>query len=55
MVKHRLRPSVLVTCVCRGDLDSDHRLVDVSLRLKLRSKEIQRTSKRFEVELLNEA
>ena len=42
MVKNRLRPSVLDTCVYRqGDLDSDYWLVVVSLRLRFKRKETQ--------------
>ena len=56
LVKHRLRPSVLDTRVHRGgELDSDHRLVVVSLRLKLKRKGTHRPQKRFEVELLKQA
>ena len=55
LVKHRLRPSVLDTCIHRGgDLDSDHRLV-VVLWLKLKRKGTHRPSKRFEAELLKQA
>ena len=38
-----------------GDLDSDHQLVVVSLRLKLKRKGTHRPGKRFEVELLKQA
>ena len=38
-----------------GDLDSDHRLVVVSLQLKLKRKGTHRPGKRFEVELLKQA
>ena len=56
LVKQRLRPSVLDTRVHRGgDLDSDHRLVVVSLRLKLKRKGTHGPRKRFEVELLKQA
>ena len=53
LVKRRLRPSVMDTRVFRGaDLDTDHRLVVVTLRLKLDKKSNQRKGKRFETALL---
>ena len=56
LVKHRLRPSVLDTCIHRGgDLDSDHRLVVVSVQLKLKRKGTHKPGRRFEVELLKQA
>ena len=56
LVKQRLRPSVLDTRVYRGaDLNSDHRLVSVSLQLKLkRKKPSLGPGRTFEVELLKE-
>ena len=47
MMKNRLRPSVLDACVYRqGDLDSDYRVVVVSLRLRLKRKETEKPGKR---------
>ena len=55
LVRQRLRPSVLDTRVFRGaDIDSDHRLVVVSLRLKLKRKPSQRSGKSFDAHLLKE-
>ena len=56
LVKQRLRPSVLDTRVYRGaDLNSDHRLLSVSLQLKLkRKKPSPGPGRAFEVELLKE-
>ena len=52
LVKHRLRSSVMDTRVFRGaDLNTDHRLVVVSLCLKL-EKSDQKKGKRFESVLL---
>ena len=52
LVRQRLRPSVVDTRVFRGaDLDSDHRLVVMSLRLKLKKKPRQRSGKPFDVRL----
>ena len=54
-MKQRLRPSVLDTWVFRGaDLDSDHRLVVMSMRLKLKRKPRQRLGKPFDVRLLKQ-
>ena len=53
LVKHRLRSSVMDTRVFRGaDLNTDHRLVVVSLCLKLEKKSDQKKGKRFESVLL---
>ena len=55
LVKQRLRPSVLDTRVYRGaDLDSDHRLVVVSLRPKLVKKAKQQQRKGIDTELLQQ-
>ena len=55
LVKQRLRPSVLDTRVFRGaNLDSDHRLVVMSLRLKLKRKPRQRSGMLFDVHLLKQ-
>ena len=55
LVKQRLRPSVLDTRVFRGaDLNSDHRLVVMSMRLKLKRKPRQRSGKPFDVRLLKQ-
>ena len=55
LVKQRLRPSVLDTRVYRGaDLDSDHRLVIVSLRPKLAKRRKQQQKKGFDTELLQQ-
>ena len=56
LVKQRLRLSVLDTRVYRGaDLNSDHRLVNVSLHLKLkRKKPSPGPGRTFEVKLLKE-
>ena len=56
LAKHRLRPSVVDIRVHRGeDLDTDHRLVVISLQFKLKRKGTHRPGKRFEVELLKQA
>ena len=56
LVRRRLRPSVLDTRVYRGgDIDSDHRLVIVSLRLKLKRRANGKPGKCFDVELLKQA
>ena len=53
LVRQRLRPSVLDTGVYRGgDIDSDHRLVIVSLHLKLKRRANGKPGKCFDVELL---
>ena len=53
LVRHRLRPSVMDTRVFRGgDLDRDHRLVIVTLRLTLEKRSSQRRRKRFDTALL---
>ena len=54
LVKHRMRSSILDTRVHRGaDMDSDHRLVITSIRLKLLKKaRNQRRRQCFNVELL---
>ena len=55
LVRQRLRLSVLDTRVFRGtDLDSDHRLVVMSLLLKLKKKPRQRLGKSFDVCLLKQ-
>ena len=55
LVKQRLQPSVLDTRVYRGaDLDSDHRLVIVSLRPKLAKRRKQQQKKGFDTELLQQ-
>ena len=55
LVRQRLRPSVLDTRVFRGaDLDSDHRLVVMSLRLKLKKKPRHRLGKSYDVHLLKQ-
>ena len=55
MVRQRLKLSVLDTRVFRGvDLDSDHRLVVMSLRLKLKKKPRQRLGKSCDVCLLKQ-
>ena len=54
-VRQRLRLSVLDTRVFRGaDLDNDHRLVVMSLRLKLKKKPRQRLGKSSDVCLLKQ-
>ena len=51
LVRRRLRPSVLDTRVYRGaDIDSDHRLVIASFRLKLAKKVKCRKGKIFDVQ-----
>ena len=49
LVRHRLRSSILDACVCRGvDIDSDHRLVVLSIRLRLQRKVHRRQQKSFD-------
>ena len=55
LVQHRLRPSVLDTRVCKGaDIDSDHRLVVLSIRLNLQRKVHRRQQKSFDAQLCKE-
>ena len=55
LVRRRLRPSVLDTRACRGaDIDSDHRLVVLSLRLKLQRKVTKRPRNLFDAQLCKE-
>ena len=55
LVKQRLMASVLDTIVFRGaDIDSDHRLVVTSIRLKLQKKSKEKRGRRFDVKLLQE-
>ena len=55
LVKQRMMPSILDTRVHRGgDMDSDHRLVIMSVRLKLKKKPTEQEKRYFDVELLQE-
>ena len=55
LVKPRLMASVLDTRVFRGaDIDSDHRLVVTSIRLKLQQKRKEKRGRCFDVKLLQE-
>ena len=56
LVRRRLRPSVLDTRLYRGaDIDSDHRLVIASFRLKLTKKVKCRKGKFFDVQCLKQS
>ena len=56
LVKQRMMPSVLDTRVFRGaDIDSDHRLVVISIRLKLRSRPKEKRGRHFDVKCLQDA
>ena len=55
-MKQRMMPSVLYIRVYRGgDIDSDHYLVIMAMRLKLREKPKEKRRRRFDVKLLQDA
>ena len=56
LVKCRMMPSVLDTRVlCGADIDSDHRFVVTSVRLKLRGRPKETRGRRFDVKCLQDA